>query len=79
MDITLDAVKNIELLCKTEEITMFYQEFGDSSIIFLLRLWIASPEQPDYLHVGSQTIVKIKTAHDKILQCHFLFERSILK
>ncbi len=65
MEITLNAVKGIEELSEEDETTMFYQEFGDSSINFFIRLWISSPEQPAYLHVGSEAIMRIKKAYDE--------------
>ncbi len=64
-EVTLEAVKGIEGLSHEDETTMFYQEFGDSSINFLLRLWIRSPEQPIYLNVGSEAIMRIKKAYDE--------------
>lgn len=63
-DVTLNAVKDIDGLSKDDETTLFYQEFGDSSINFFIRLWISSPEQPDYLNVGSEAIMRIKKAYD---------------
>jgi small conductance mechanosensitive channel len=42
-----------------------YEEFADSSINFSLRLWAATPEQPDYLRVRSEAIMKIKQAYDR--------------
>ncbi|MDQ6813092.1 MAG: mechanosensitive ion channel family protein [Bacteroidota bacterium] len=62
--VTLEAVRGIEGLSEQDETTLFYTEFGDSSINFLLRIWIKSPEQPVYLHVGSQAIMHIKKAYD---------------
>ncbi|MEO8413479.1 MAG: mechanosensitive ion channel [Ginsengibacter sp.] len=64
MEVTLHAVKGIEGLSGEDETTMFYREFGDSSINFLIRLWIKSPEQPIYLYVGSEAIMRIKKAYD---------------
>lgn len=63
--VTLEAVKDIEGLSHEDETTMFYQEFGDSSINFLIRLWMKSPEQPVYLSVGSEAIMRIKKAFNK--------------
>ncbi len=64
-DITLAAVKDIEGLSKEDETTLFYQEFGDSSINFVIRLWVNSTDQPSYLRVGSEAIINIKAAYDK--------------
>lgn len=64
-NITLEAVKNIAGLSPTDQTTFFYQEFGDSSINFTLRIWAATPEQPDYLRVKSEAIMRIKKAYDE--------------
>ncbi len=64
MDITLNAVKDIPGLSEGDETTMFYKEFGDSSINFTIRLWINSPQQIDYLKVMSEAIMLIKKAYD---------------
>ena len=64
-DVTLEALKGIDNLDTDEEITMFYQEFGGSTINFVLRLWINTPEQPIYLKVGSEAIMRLKIAYDK--------------
>jgi small conductance mechanosensitive channel len=48
-----------------DEVTFFYKEFGDSSINFVIRLWTNSTEQPAYLQVGSDAIMRIKAAFDK--------------
>ncbi|PWJ58486.1 small conductance mechanosensitive channel [Dyadobacter jejuensis] len=63
-EITLEAVKDIEGLMTPTDNTFFYEEFGDSSINFALRLWVRSPEQMVYLHVGSEAIIRIKEAYD---------------
>ncbi len=62
--ITLDAVKDIEELSKTEETTFFYEEFGDSSINFSIRMWIDTAEQLVYKKVGSEAVIRIKKAYD---------------
>lgn len=63
--VTLEAVKNIEGLSKEDEPTLFYKEFGDSSINFILRLWVNCPDQPVYLNVGSEAIMRIKKVYDE--------------
>lgn len=62
--VTLDAVKAIPGLT-TDETTFFYEEFANSSINFQLRLWVATPEQPDYLRVRSEAVIRIKKAYDE--------------
>lgn len=63
-EITLQAVKDIEGLAKDDEVTLFYTEFGDSSINYVIRLWININEQVDFLEVQSQSIIRIKKAYD---------------
>lgn len=62
--ITIEAVKDIEGLSKDDEITMFYTDFGDSSINFVIRLWVCTTEQINFLEVKSQAIIRIKKAYD---------------
>ena len=63
--VTLDAMQGLEGLSASDEVTMFYKEFGASSINYVLRLWIDSVNQPNFLEVGSQAIMRIKKAYDK--------------
>lgn len=63
--LTLEAVASIEGLSPGDATTFFYEEFADSSINFSLRIWVSTPEQPDYLRVRSEAIQKIKQAYDK--------------
>jgi small conductance mechanosensitive channel len=65
IDVTLEAVKDIEGLSPEDKTTMFYKEFGNSSISFIIRFWIVTADQPEYLKVGSDAIMKIKAAYDK--------------
>ncbi len=65
MEVTLNAVKGIVGLSEDDETTMFYNEFGDSSINFVIRIWINTPDQPEYLKVGSEAIMRIKKAYDE--------------
>ncbi|RYE29987.1 MAG: mechanosensitive ion channel [Sphingobacteriaceae bacterium] len=63
--VTLETLKGMDHLAVDDEITMFYQEFGGSTINFMLRLWINSPEQAIYLQAGSEAIIRLKKAYDK--------------
>ena len=65
IDVTLDAVKDIQGLSSEDKTTMFYQEFGNSSINFVIRFWINTADQPEFLKVGSDAIMKIKKAYDE--------------
>lgn len=63
--IALDSLKDLEGLSPEEQTTLFYQEFGESSINFTVRLWCKSTEQIDYLQVGHHAIIAIKKAFDQ--------------
>ena len=63
--VTMDALVGMKGLSTVDDITFFYKEFGDSSINCLLRIWINSPDQPEYLAAGSEAIMRIKKAYDE--------------
>lgn len=63
-EITLNAVKDIDLLSKTDEVNVFFTEFGDSSINLSIRMWVNTTEQATYNLVGSEAIKRIKKAYD---------------
>ncbi|TSD67275.1 mechanosensitive ion channel [Inquilinus sp. KBS0705] len=63
--VTLRAVQGIKSLSPDDEITLFYTEFGDSSINYVIRLWVGTTEQRDFLDVKSQAIMRIKKAYDE--------------
>lgn len=63
--ITMEAVRGIKGLSQNDDITMFYTGFGDSSINYVIRLWVANTQQLDFLDVKSEAIINIKKAYDK--------------
>ncbi|MBD3747998.1 MAG: mechanosensitive ion channel family protein [Sphingobacteriales bacterium] len=64
-EITLKAVEPLNLRDISKKIEFFYDEFGDSSINFSLRIWLKSTEQINYLEAKSQAIMMIKKAFDQ--------------
>ncbi len=62
--VTLQAVASLEGLSPDDETTMFYNEFGDSSINFIIRFWVNTPEQIAFMKVGNDAVMKIKKAYD---------------
>jgi small conductance mechanosensitive channel len=64
-DVTLNAVKDIPGLSPADTTTFFFEEFSDSSINFNIRIWAATPDQPDYLRIRSEAIMRIKKAYDE--------------
>ncbi|RZJ72109.1 MAG: mechanosensitive ion channel, partial [Flavobacterium sp.] len=45
--------------------TMFYTDFGDSSINYVIRLWINVHDNVNILEVQSQCILRIKKVYDE--------------
>lgn len=64
-ELAIDAVKNIEGLSTEDEVTLFYKEFGESSINFTIRIWSSSSEQLQYLKIGHLAIIAIKKTFDQ--------------
>ncbi|MCB0726545.1 MAG: mechanosensitive ion channel [Ignavibacteriae bacterium] len=64
-EVTLNAVKEIEELCKEKETTLFFDGFGDSSINFTIRLWVDNCSQSSYLTTGNKAIMLIKKAYNE--------------
>lgn len=63
-DITIDAVKNIPNIQKDKEISLFYKEFGGSSINFTIMIWVEFISQLEFLNSQSEAIIAIKKAYD---------------
>ena len=57
-------MKDIEDLSQEDEVSVFFMEFGDSSINLSVRMWVNTPEQAIYNKVRSQAILNIKKAYD---------------
>ena len=62
--IVRDAMKGITGMVENKEVEVVYEEFGDSSINFLVRFWIKYQRQFNYVNARSEAIVKIKKAFD---------------
>ena len=63
--VTLEAVSKVSTRDQNEFIRFFYEEFADSSVNFILQIWINSTEQPIYLQSRSEAIMLIKQAYDE--------------
>jgi small-conductance mechanosensitive channel len=62
--VTMNSVTAIPGITN-DEITMFYEAFDDSSINFVIRIWVSTAGQIDYLSVQSEAVMRIKKAFDK--------------
>ena len=63
-EITINAIKELKSVIRPNDITLFYSEFGSSSINFMVRFWAKSARQPDFLQAQSDAIMAIKKAYD---------------
>lgn len=63
--VAIKAAKNISVLNNEEAPRLFYESFADSSINFILHIWINSTEQPVFLQARSEAIMLIKKAFDE--------------
>ena len=63
-DVTINAVKAVGSIDNSRDITLFYKEFGDSSINFVIRFWCRTARQLDFLQAQSDAIMAIKQAYD---------------
>ena len=64
--VAIEAVEGVEGRDENREVKLFYQEFGDSSINFLIVFWIPfRKDQGAYLAARSEAIIRIKKAFDE--------------
>jgi len=63
--LAMAAVEALPGRDKARPVELFYTEFGDSSINFVVRFWIDFRKQADYLAALSDAIVSIKRAFDE--------------
>ncbi|MDX1647741.1 MAG: mechanosensitive ion channel, partial [Longimicrobiales bacterium] len=63
--VALEAMKGVAHRDPGRDPEFFYEEFGGSSINFVLRVWLQNPEQGTYLAARSDAIVRLKKAFDE--------------
>ena len=59
------AVEGLDARQATQPVQLYYTEFGDSSINFVIRFWVDFQKQTDFLQAQSDAIQAIKTALDE--------------
>lgn len=63
--VAIQAVEEVSTRDRSREVELFYEEFGESSINFVVRFWIPfTSKHSDYLRAQSESIQRIKTAFD---------------
>ena len=63
--ITINAVEALSFRDSSKKVNLVYDGFGDSSINFMIRIWLNSTEQSSYTEARSEAIMMIKKAYDK--------------
>ncbi len=64
-EIAIEAVKDKSFIMDGTDVRLFYTGFGDSSINFVLQMWIQYPDQPGFLGARSDAIMAVKKAFDE--------------
>lgn len=64
-DIALEAVNSLPFLQPGTQTNLYFQEFGDSSINFVIMVWVHYPDEPAFLKARSEVIIAIKSAFDR--------------
>ena len=64
-NLTLEAIQKIDYLKKGKPVDLYYLEFGNSSINFVVRYWVDFYKQTDYLKALSDGIKNIKSIYDE--------------
>ena len=62
--VAVEAVERLDVRKAERPVQLYFTEFGDSSINFVIRFWVDFAAQTDYLEAQSQAIQAIKAAFD---------------
>ena len=63
--VSLAAIESIEKRNKSKDVEIYFEEFGDSSINFVIWFWITFEKQTDYLGAMSEAVLRLKKAFDE--------------
>lgn len=64
-DVCIEAVRGLEGIDKDRDVEFFYNEFGGSSINFVVRFWVDFKKNPDFWAPQSEAIIAISKAFDE--------------
>lgn len=63
--VTLEAIKSIDYLLPDQDPSLYYSEFGDSSINFTVFFWVNFAKETDFLKAKSDAVMAVKKAYDE--------------
>jgi small-conductance mechanosensitive channel len=64
-EVATKAVNDLEHIQSEKGIEFYFEEFGDSSINFKIRFWVAFSKNPDFWGARSEAIIAITKAFDE--------------
>ncbi|MDX1636458.1 MAG: mechanosensitive ion channel family protein [Balneolaceae bacterium] len=64
-DLALEAVRKLDSIDPNRDVEFFYNEFGGSSINFVIRFWVDFRANPDFWQAQNDAIIAIKQAFDE--------------
>ena len=64
-DLTIETIQSLYPPSTNEEVEFMYQEFGDSSINFVVRFWTKASTKKEILVAQSEAIIAIKKVFDQ--------------
>ena len=62
--VAVEAVEGLSVRKDSKPVQLYYTEFGDSSINFVVRFWVDFSKQTDFLEAQSEAIMAVKAAFD---------------
>lgn len=64
-DVVSEAVRDVPHRDQNREVDVFFESFGDSSINFLVHIWLDSSDQRSWLRARSEAMIAMKKAFDR--------------
>lgn len=64
-EITINAIEQLQHIDKDKGVEFYYEEFGGSSINYVVRFWVDFQNNPDFWSPRSEAIMAIKKAYDE--------------
>jgi len=64
-EIALNSMKDLKPIDQSRAVEFYFDEFGSSSINFVLRFWVDYTGPADYLSAQSEAIIALKKAFDE--------------
>ncbi|MGD8318214.1 MAG: mechanosensitive ion channel family protein [Myxococcales bacterium] len=63
--VSLKAIEGVANRNKNRAVEFYFEEFGDSSINFIVWFWIKFEKQTDYLDAMSEAVMRLKSAYNQ--------------